>query len=333
MLSAFSVVEKAMPAITATAPGKIILFGEHAVVYGRPAIAVPVNEERARAIVMADPRGQVGEIRINAPDVGLETSLEQLPEDQPIRAAVEGVLSELGIARPPACTLRITSTIPISAGMGSGAAVSVALMRALSSFLGHPLSNAHVSELAFEVEKIHHGTPSGIDNTVITYAMPVYYVRGQPLETLRLPEPFVIVIGDTGLPSPTALVVGELRGDWQMDQDKYEALFDSVAVIVKDARATIENGNMGALGALMNQNHEYLRQMGVSSPELESLVEAARSAGAAGAKLSGGGKGGNMIALTDDGGAVEIESALRDAGAVRTIVTTIEESKYIQTDA
>jgi mevalonate kinase len=282
---------------------------------------------------MADPRGQVGVIQINAPDVGLETSLEELPEGHPIRAAVEGVLSELGIARAPACTLRITSTIPISAGMGSGAAVSVALVRALSSFLGHPLSNARVSELAFEVEKIHHGTPSGIDNTVITYGMPVYYVRGQALETFRLPEPFVIVIGDTGLPSPTALAVGELRCAWQMDQDKYEAVFDSVAGIVKEARSDIENGNSGGIGPLMYQNHEYLRQMGVSSPELDRLVESARSAGAAGAKLSGGGKGGNMIALANGGSAIEIESALRDAGAVRTIVTTIEESKSIQIDA
>jgi mevalonate kinase len=321
-----------MPAITATAPGKIILFGEHAVVYGRPAIAVPVNKVRARAVVMADPRGRFGEIRITAPDVGLETSLEELPEDHPIRAAVEGVLSELGIARAPACTLRITSTIPISAGMGSGAAVSVAIMRAFSRFLGNPLSNARVSELAFEVEKIHHGTPSGIDNTVITCGMPVYYVRGQPLETLRLPSPFKIIIGDTGLLSPTALAVGELRRAWQMNQDKYEAVFDSVAGIVKGARSDIENGNMGEIGPLMYQNHKYLRQMGVSSPELDRLVEVARSAGAAGAKLSGGGKGGNMIALTNDGGAVEIESALRNAGAVRTIVTTIEESKSIQTD-
>ena len=321
-----------MPAFTATAPGKIILFGEHAVVYGRPAIAVPVNNVRARAVVMADPRGQVGDIQIKAPDVGLETSLEGLPEDHPIRAAVEGVLFELGITRAPACTLQITSTIPISAGMGSGAAVSVALMQALSSSLGQPLSDARVTELAFEVEKIHHGTPSGIDNTVITYGMPVYYVRGQPLKTLRLPEPFKIVIGDTGLPSPTALAVGELRHAWQMDQDKYEAIFDAVAVIVKEARAAIENGYTGGLGALMNQNHEYLRQMGVSSPELDRLVEAARSAGAAGAKLSGGGKGGNMIALTNDVNTVEIESSLRDAGAVRTIVTSIEESKSIQTD-
>jgi mevalonate kinase len=272
-------------------------------------------------------------MQIKAPDVGLETSLEELPEDHPIRAAVEGVLSELGIARAPACTLRITSTIPISAGMGSGAAVSVILMRALSSFLGNPLSNARVSALAFEVEKIHHGTPSGIDNTVITYAMPVYYVPGQPLETLRLPEPFKIVIGDTGLLSPTALAVGELRRAWQMDQDKYEAIFDSVAGIVKEARSAIENGNTGRLGPLMYQNHEYLRQMGVSSPELDRLVEAARTAGAAGAKLSGGGKGGNMIALANDGSAVEIESALRDAGAERTIVTTIEESKTIHADA
>jgi mevalonate kinase len=322
-----------MPAISATAPGKIILFGEHAVVYGRPAIAVPVSKVRARAIAIAEPRGQEGDIRINAPDVGLETTLEELPEDHPIRAAVEGVLSELGITGAPACTLRITSTIPISAGMGSGAAVSVALIRALSSFLGHPLSNVLVSELAFEVEKLHHGTPSGIDNTVITYAMPVYYVRGQPVETLSLPEPFEIVIGDTGLPSPTALAVGELRYAWQADQDKYDAIFDSVAGIVREARAAIENGNTGALGTLMYQNHEYLRQMGVSSPELDHLVEAARNAGAAGAKLSGGGKGGNMIVLSSDDGAEGIESALRAAGAVRTIVSTIAEFKSFQTNA
>jgi len=126
--------------------------------------------------------------------------------------------------------------------------------------------------------------------------------------------------------------VGELRRAWQMNQDKYEAVFDSVAGIVKGARSDIENGNTDGIGSLMYQNHEYLRQMGVSSPELDRLVEVARSAGAAGAKLSGGGKGGNMIALTNDGGAVEIESALRNAGAVRTIVTTIEESKSIQTD-
>ncbi|MFC2054176.1 mevalonate kinase [Chloroflexota bacterium] len=321
-----------MTAMTATAPGKIILFGEHAVVYGRPAIAVPVNKVRARAIVMAEPRGQVGEIRIEAPDVGLETSLEGLPKDHPIRAAVEGVISELGITRAPACTLRITSTIPISAGMGSGAAVSVALIRALSSFLGHPLSNALVSELAFEVEKIHHGIPSGIDNTVITNAMPVYYVRGQPVETLNLPESFKIVIGDTGLPSSTALAVGELRHAWQLDQNKYNAIFDSVAGIVREARAAIENGNTSALGPLMYHNHEYLRQLGVSSPELDRLVEAVRNVGAAGAKLSGGGKGGNMIVLSSDDGTEGIESALRAAGAVRTIVTTIEELKSIQTD-
>jgi len=322
-----------MPAFTATAPGKIILFGEHAVVYGRPAIAVPVNNVRARAVVMANPHGKVGDIEINAPDVGLEATLEELPEDQPIRVAMEWVLSELGTARAPACTLQITSTIPISAGMGSGAAVSVAIMRAFSSFLGHPLSNARVSDLAFEVEKIHHGTPSGIDNTVITYGLPVYYVRGQPLETLRLPEPFKIVIGDTGNSSPTVQAVGELRYAWQVDQGKYEAVFNSVAGIVKEARAAIETGNTIGLGPLMYQNHEYLRQMGVSSPELDHLVEAARSAGAAGAKLSGGGKGGNMIALTNDGEAVEIESALRDAGAVSTIVAIIKESKSIQTDA
>jgi mevalonate kinase len=108
-------------------------------------------------------------MHIQAPAIGLDASLNDLPPEHPVAAAVNGVLSTLGATRPPACSLRITSTIPVASGLGSGAAVSVAIIRALSAFLGHPLRDEQVSALAFEVEKLHHGTPSGIDNTVITY--------------------------------------------------------------------------------------------------------------------------------------------------------------------
>jgi len=313
-----------MPAFTASAPGKIILFGEHAVVYGKPAIAVPVTQVSARAILRPDPRGVPGSMHIQAPAVGLDTYLADLPDEHPLAAAVNGVLSTLGVSRPLACSLRITSTIPVASGLGSGAAVSVAIIRALSAFLGRPLSNEQVSELAFEVEKLHHGTPSGIDNSVITYARPVYFMRDQPIEVLRVSQPFTIVIGDTGISSPTAIAVGDVRRLWQKDPTHYEALFDAAGKIARQARQTIEAGRPNDLGALMDSNHTLLQQMGVSSPELDRLVAAARQASALGAKLSGAGRGGNMIALVQPANADHVAEALSNAGAVRTIATQIE---------
>lgn len=312
-----------MPSFTSTAPGKIILFGEHAVVYGRPAIAAPVHQVQARAVVSAAPRRPAGEVLIQAPDIGLESRLADLPDEHPLACALNSVFIALGVARQPACTVRITSTIPVAAGMGSGAAVSVAILRALSAFLGSSLADERVSALAYEVEKLHHGTPSGIDNTVITYALPVYFVRGQPVQTLRLPRPFTLVIGDTGVASPTAIAVGDVRRAWQADPSKSEVMFDQVGQIALAARAAIEAGQVEALGPLMDENQAVLEQMGVSSPELERLIRAARGAGALGAKLSGGGRGGNMIALATDDTASQIGRALLESGAANAITTTI----------
>jgi mevalonate kinase len=312
-----------MPAFTATAPGKIILFGEHAVVYGRPAIAVPVRQIRARAVVSADPRGQPGAVRIQAADIELDAWLDELEADHPLKRVVNGVLKELQIERLPACKLQITSSIPVAAGLGSGAAVSVATIRALAAFLGHPLTDERVSALAYEVEKLHHGTPSGIDNTVITYAAPVYFKKGQSIEILHLGSRFTIVIGDTGISSPTLAAVSDLRKLWLSDPHHYEAIFDSAGEIVQRARVCIENGMLQAMGPLMDDNQSLLEQMGVSGAELEKLVQAARQAGALGAKLSGGGRGGNMIALVHPQHAEQVAKALRNAGAVHTWVTMV----------
>jgi mevalonate kinase len=315
-----------MPARTATAPGKIILFGEHAVVYGRPAIAIPVFQIEARASIRAEPRGAPGRIEIQAPGIGLASSLEDLPQTHPLAVAVKSVLHALQIFRPPACTIRLTSTIPIAAGLGSGAAISVALIRSLSAFLGQPLPDEQVSALAFEVEKVHHGTPSGIDNTVITYRRPVYFRSGQAIETFPIARSFNIVIGDTGIPSPTSLTVGDLRQRWQADLEKYEALFDLVGRIAQEARQSLEEGDLEKLAHMLNANHVLLREMGVSSTKLDRLVGAARSAGAPGAKLSGGGRGGNMIALASPQEAPAIAQALVQAGAVQTFITEVKQS-------
>ncbi len=130
-----------MPAYTATAPGKIILFGEHAVVYGEPAIAVPVSSIQTRASVHAVIDGIPGEIQIDAPDISLSASVMKLDPDHPLRAAVMAVLGNKDPGEIPACKILISSTIPTASGLGSGAAVSAALIRALSAFLGQRLTD------------------------------------------------------------------------------------------------------------------------------------------------------------------------------------------------
>ena len=305
----------------ASAPGKIILFGEHAVVYGRPALAVPVTQIQARVTVCAD---QLGGIRVEAPDISLDAVLSDLPTNHPLAAVIKSVFTTLGITQPLSLTVHIESTIPIASGLGSGAAVSVAIIRALSMFLGCSLADEQVSALAFEVEKLYHGTPSGIDNTVITYARPVYFAKHQPIETLHVAAPFIIVIGDTGIASPTKQVVDDVRKLWQAETEQYEKIFNAVGEIVLNARHAIENGNISALGPLMDENNSLLQVMRVSSPELDRLITASRAAGALGAKLSGGGRGGNMIALVRQETVEKVTQALREAGAKRTLMTVVK---------
>jgi len=312
-----------MPAYSASAPGKVILFGEHAVVYGHPAIAVPITQVRAKAIVIAEPRSPRGLVRIIAPDIGLETSLASLPANHPLAVLLSKAVSTLQVSHIPACSISITSTIPIAGGMGSGAAVSVAVLRALSAFLGRPLKDEQVSNLVFEVEQVYHGTPSGIDNTVITYARPVYFVKGKLIEILSVKKPFPLVVADTGIKSPTAVAVGEVRQAWENQHEAYEQLFEAAGSIAAAGRKAIQAGKVEALGPLMDENHTLLQKLGVSSPELDALVEAARSAGALGAKLSGAGKGGSMIALVTAETSNAVTTALLKSGAVGTIVTEI----------
>lgn len=312
-----------MPAVTASAPGKIILFGEHAVVYGQPAIAVPVTQVQARCTVVAIPTAPAGRVEIEAPDIGLKSTLEELSPAHPLALPLHLVREQLGIPAFPACRLRITSTIPIASGLGSGAAVSVAVARAVSAFLGHPLSDEQVSGIAFRVDQTHHGTPSGIDNTVITYNQPIYFVRGEPFERLTLHHPFWMVIGNSGIASPTLTVVEEVRQRYQSSPSSIEPILLAIGEIVRQARAILASDSLEPLGALLTENHQRLQELGVSCPELDHLVNAALQNGALGAKLSGGGRGGNMIALVEEGQAARVADALRRAGAVSTLITRV----------
>ncbi len=301
----------------ATAPGKVILMGEHAVVYGRPALAVPVFGVQARAQVFPGPSEGPKTVWVEAPQVGLTaTRVEDLPHGHPLRVTVEQVLARSGPPRRP-LHVRLTSTIPVAAGLGSSAAVTVALTRALAAALGLDLPPETVNALAYEVEKIHHGTPSGIDNTVVTYARPVYFRKGHPPRPLQVQGRFVLVIGDTGIPASTRETVGRVRQGWLRHRETYEARFTAIGRLVEQAREALARGDARTLGRLMDENHRLLQVLGVSHPSLDRLVEAARVAGALGAKLSGGGGGGNMIALVAPGDRNRVMQALRAAGAVR----------------
>jgi mevalonate kinase len=315
-----------MPVVFGKAPGKIIIFGEHAVVYGQPAIAIPVHNVQATARVMPDLNNTQGEIHIQARDIGLDASLTALPKDDPIRKAVTLLLEEINVKQPPALTLQINATIPVAAGMGSGAAVTVAILRVLSNFLGHPLPPEIISTLAFEVEKIHHGTPSGIDNSVITYGKPVYYIRGQTLQTLKTGMRSIWVIADTGIKTPTRETVNAVREAREKEPEKYETLFNSIGRVSENARHALAAGDLKTLGRLLDENQTLLDALDVSHPALDELIETARETGAFGAKLSGGGRGGNMIALVPDADAAQVSKALLAKGAVRVITTHLEKA-------
>lgn len=320
--------------ITASAPGKVILFGEHAVVYGRPAIAVPVTYVQATATV--EP-GEPG-IIIHALDTHQTIAIDHAGPTDPLATIVRLALAHFGIQHAD-LSIMLRSTIPIASGLGSGAAVSCAIIRALAKWAvgviprdrpgaitpDYPyIDDATVSSLAYEVEKLHHGTPSGIDNAVIAYNQPVYFIRGQPVQTFSVARPFTVAIGNTGVASPTKIAVGDVRRNWEAAHDWYEVLFDQIGYIAAEARAAIESGEIDQLGPLMDRNQSLLRAIDVSSLELERLIGAAKAAGAAGAKLVGGGRGGNMIALVDESNRDEIIAALKIAGATNVIVTEIK---------
>ena len=303
-----------------SAPGKVILFGEHAVVYGRPALAVPVNQ--VQAVVEVSDASRAG-IWIEAPAVKLDAELNTLPSDHPIAAVIHNFLFLARLSTFPELEIKINSTIPVASGLGSGAAVTVSLTRALASHLRYPMTEEELNAFAYEIEKLHHGTPSGIDNTVVTYAKPVYFIKGQPLELFQAGKAFTIAIADTGISAPTKESVGDVRRLWMNDRSRWETVFDKIGEISFTARRAIEAGRPELLGELMDENHSLLQKLTVSSPGLDQLVEAARKAGALGAKLSGGGRGGNMIALVKPETAKTVASALKEAGAKNTIITQV----------
>ena len=313
-----------MPAIYSSAPAKAILFGEHAVVYGQPAIAIPIHELRTKVTILALPQAALGYVKVISPAVNLEAEISNLDSRNSIAKCVELILSHFGIPTLPACQILIQSAIPVGCGLGSGAAVAVATLRALSSFLGHPLSNDDINRYAFEVEKLHHKTPSGIDNTVITYGKPVFYEQGHDISFLKVTRPIDLVIANSGVKVRTSETVLQVQKNHAFDPITYNAYFQSIGDLSQQARFMLENGETGNLGDLMTKNQSILSKMGLSTPKLDELIEIAVKNGATGAKLTGGGGGGFIIAMVDEQTKENVYAALILAGAMNVHKTRLE---------
>lgn len=309
--------------IEASASAKIILLGEHAVVYDQPAIAIPVSSLRAYAQVSISNTGDG--LIIEASDLGtvIRMITDKSSVDNPIGVTAALVLEKLDCPIPD-LTIRIRSDIPLASGLGSGAAISTAVTRALLNALDRHLPDEEINQIVFQVEKLYHGTPSGVDNTVVVYERPVYFVRGQPIEFLSMHGgAFHFLIANTGISSSTRLVVEDVGRLYKSDSALYGAVFELIGRTVTSGLLALQSGDVQTLGSLMSANHQYLQQLTVSSPELDKLVDAALDAGASGAKLSGGGRGGNMIALVSPDRLEMVREALLTAGAAQVFDTIL----------
>jgi mevalonate kinase len=238
---------------------------------------------------------------IRARDIGLTLRLRDAGDDQPLALVTRLALNKAGLTTEPDWLIELHSQIPIASGLGSGAAISTALVRAIFAQAGQPITAERVSDLVYESERFYHGTPSGIDNTVIAHAAPIWFVKGQAPIPFAAARPFTLIIADSGIHSPTKETVGDVRRAWLADTPTYDRWFDEIAVIVHDARVAIEQGNLATVGCVVRS------QSGVAGSAWSQFAAiaaaggwSARVGGALGAKLSGGGRGGNVIALVNE---------------------------------
>lgn len=290
--------------------GKVVIMGEHAVVYGRHAIAAPLPMTIKAQVEDCDEG-----IHLLIPRWGVEFQLASNPNERRSFERPAGVmLDELGLSGR-AMRIEVFPEVPRSMGLGGSAAMAVAIVRALDKHYRLGLADEEVNRLAFEAEKIAHGNPSGIDNTLACYAKPLVFRAGNPplVETLNIKTPIPMVVGMTGHEGLTAKTVGRVNAAWQQDRKLYERIFDQIDTLVLRGVQAIQDEDLVTLGQLMNICHGMLNALQVSTPELEQLVDIARANGALGAKLTGGGGGGSIIALCD-GDTDAVVNAIRAAG-------------------
>lgn len=293
--------------IKTSAPGKLVLFGEHAVIYNRPAIATAIN---LRAFISIQPSQRW---LIKAPEITGEDFIELKsdPRLKLVRDTINVFKNRFGFYEP----LRIETNSYPSYGVGSSAAIVVAMLKAMLIFYDIKTSNSDLFELSYEVTRKASGITSGVDIAAAINGGTIYFHNGK-IERLRPPKG--LVIGFTGIKSSTSRIVAKVREDMKKRGEIYERLYDEIADIVEKAREAIQNSDIRAIGALMNHNHSLLRStpispLGVSSVELERLIRFSLRY-SYGAKLSGAGMGDCMISLAKDEN--KVRESISEAGGV-----------------
>ena len=279
---------------TAMANGKVILLGEHAVVYGKPALAVPLKNA---VLAEVSDSNQPPEIHVPAWDI--DDKLEQ--SNSVWWQAIQDVFQTLDVADRN-FSVHVKPNIPAAMGLGGSAAMAVAIIRAVSKHFEIELTDDETNKLAFQCEKAAHGTPSGIDNTIATFGSPLVYRSGeqQQIDILEMPKPIKLVIGISDRPSLTVDMVAAVRDRSRAHRSLYDALFNNFEQVTESGIQAITKGDYQQLGQMMTINHGLLNAIQVSSPELDRMVQIASDNGALGAKLTGAGGGGSIVALADD---------------------------------
>lgn len=305
----------------AVSPAKVILFGEHFVVTGNSAISMTID---LPTVVTVEP-GIGNEIQIRSEDLGLEAVFS--PAGKMVQSAGANVEATLRpIFEVADFTLKklkqyghglriaVKSRVPVGMGLGSSAATAVGTVSAITTLLGWPLSKEEVFEAAYSLEKMVHGHPSGVDQATVTYGGLISYRKGKVDATLQVTKPPSLIIGNTGKRRSTGDFVGRVTRLREAKPEEYGRIASEAQKISESAVEALRNGQPEALGALMNENHRLLELVGVSSPDLERLISAAKSAGAFGAKLTGGGGGGCMIAVVGETTHARISRSIEEAG-------------------
>ena len=276
--------------------GKVILFNEHFVVYGLPAIASAIG---AKTTALVERRTGSGfEIKDERP----ETKGYKAEKMSQQRESLDIMLKFMNIdTKQNAFVVTLAGDLIAASGVGASAASCAAIARAFSDELNLNYSDEKVNSVAYEGEKGYHGTPSGIDNTAATFGGLIWFKRegaSQLMERMRLRKPVEIVMGNTGMVADTKTVVADVKERREREREKYDRIFKQAEQLAFKARNQLEAFNLQELGAYMNENHNLLQQIGVSCRELDELVDFTRECGALGAKMTGTGRGGYMVALT-----------------------------------
>ncbi|MEM3586654.1 MAG: mevalonate kinase [Candidatus Jordarchaeaceae archaeon] len=304
--------------------GKLSFFGEHAVVYGEPALVAAIDKRVYVTVDLNDGNECCVFSREYGKTAKFEINLEHLSPSLPsIFLPIWAVCREV-LSRSDSnygFNISIESDIPPAAGLGSSAAVSVATAMALNACLGLNLSKSEISKIAFEAEKLVHGTPSGIDNTIATYGSVILYKKGA-IKPVEIKSKIPLVIGDTGVGRNTAEWVRKVK----LRRDRQSGIVDSIinliGRLVMESLELLEKNDLPGLGELMDINQGLLDAIGVSTLELNKLITVARKNGAYGAKLTGAGGGGCMIALSSEERQEKIADAILKAEG-KPLITNI----------